>query len=291
MKNTILHRAIERIEKLYKEYSLPSTQLSKIAIKPQWNVVIGSKEHAGLALNFTGEHAIYGENESLPEIESLASYLGKGLFDFAKALVDQEELHRRALCLAALNALSLPFTDSKSLISRGYRVGGAEMEDFVRPDDLVCVVGHGGVVRLFVDKGRELHVTDMRPESTFQTLILDAQGIRKGPTKIIVHPAEDNQALLEKADVAIITACTLVNGSFDETMRFASKARVRGIYGPSAALAPEALFPEGINFIRSFRATNVPRFESDMENDMDMEVAMKGNQETYHIYGFLAADR
>jgi len=281
-----LDRALARLETLYRQQHLDPGRLRKLGIKPQWNVVMGTGGQSGLAMNFTGEHSVYGEEEALPQVDDLRPYLGKSLFDLAAYLVKSPDLHRRALCLAALNALSQPLTAPEALVARGFRVTVAEMEAFVRPDEIVTVIGHGGVVRQFMGRCRELHVTDMRPVSTFQTLLLDETGIRQGPTQLFVHPAEDNAELLARSDVVIITACTLVNGTFDQTLAMVKKARVVGLYGPSAQLPPEVYFPEGINFVRSFRATDPTRFEYDMENDMDMEVALKGNQQTYHIYGF-----
>ena len=54
----------------------------------------------------------------------------------------------------------------------------------------------------------------------------------------------------------------------------------------TAEAAPFAAQGRVADYIPALAAVDPARFEFDMENDMDMEVALKGNQQTYHVYGF-----
>jgi uncharacterized protein (DUF4213/DUF364 family) len=280
------------LKKIYEDEAIEPGNLKFVGVKPQWNVVAGTKGQTGLALNFTGEHAVYensgagdtSENQSV-QLELIQSKIGKDLFEFAESLLDVNDMQQRSLCLATLNALSNPLTDPDRLQRKGFKLSGTKMNEFVKPDDIVTIIGHGGIVRMFTGKCKELHVSDMRPKETFQTLIVSDKA-EYGPRDIELHLAEDNDEIVAKSDIVIITASTLVNDTFKEIVSTAKKARVIGLYGPSAQLSPEILFNYGINFIKSFRIVDHAKFEYDVVNDSDMEVAIKTFQSTYHIYGF-----
>lgn len=79
----------------------------------------------------------------------------------------------------------------------------------------------------------------------------------------------------------IITASTLVNGTFAEVMGYASKARLVGLYGPSASLLPDVFFEQGVGAVFSFRVTDPKAFVHDTMNDIDMEAAIKERQMPY----------
>ena len=81
-----------------------------------------------------------------------------------------------------------------------------------------------------------------------------------GPAGITVHPAEENREVLKDADVAIITASTLVNGTFEEVAGYAKHARIRALYGSSAQLIPDVLFENGINIVMSVAISDPARF-------------------------------
>jgi len=284
-KNSILKRAFESVAKTYRlENRTPGT-LRSIGIKPQWNVVIGTQGQCGLALNFTGEHAVYAQKENPGQIASFQMWIGRNLLDFAAHLLDQEDIQSRSICLATLNALSQPLTDFDRLKNKGFTFTGEEMPEFVRPEDVVMIIGYGGIVRFFAGKCKELHISDMRPKESFQTMIIGKQ-IGFGPKNITLHTADENKSIISRSDVVIITACTLVNDTFDELVQYAQKARVVGLYGPSAQLMPDFFLENGINFIRCFRVKDAQRFEYDMVNDQDMEVALKTYQQTYHVFNF-----
>ncbi len=146
--------------------------------------------------------------------------------------------------------------------------------------DIVAVVGYGNEVRHFRGRCRELHVTDIRPRETFETVIID-HTISHGPRDIHVHSTIDNEQVLKIADVVIISASTLVNNTFEDLLDFTGNARLVGLYGPGASLIPDEFFDRNIDFITSFHITDPVRFSDDMINDHDMEFSIRTTQKQY----------
>jgi uncharacterized protein len=280
----ILEKAYNFIRRKYETGKIVPGDLVKIAIKPQWNVILGTNGQCGQALNFTGEHSVY-ELEKTDFADDLKGRIGKPLFDLAKDYVGSEDMRKRSAGLAALNALSQPLIDKERLEKEGVKFTDKELVAFTGSDDIVTVVGFGGVVRQFIGKCKELHVTEMRPKSFFETTII-GKDVEIGPKDIIIHPAEENEEILSKSDVVLITGSTLVNDTFFQVLGYCTKARIINIYGPSAQLPPDFLFQYGINHIRSMKITDTRQFEIDMDNDPDLEVAIKANQEIYNAYNF-----
>jgi uncharacterized protein (DUF4213/DUF364 family) len=287
--NDILGETFKRLKSLYKKEKLTDEKLTKIVIKPQWNVVIGGERQSGIAINFTGKHAIYEEQDM--NFRELQRWIGKQLFEVAEENFSSGDLQTRSIGIAAMSALSQPLLEPISMKKRGFFLHpwldfqhagnqGMYLHDFVRPTDIVVIVGYGGVVRRFLGRCRELHVTEMRPKELFQTIIIGDQ-IEYGPQHIRIHSAEENNDVLSRADVVIITGSTLVNGTFEKLLSYARQARVIGMYGPSASFIPDVLFEQGVNFVSSFRVTDQSRFLYDTINDVDMEVALKQHQQSY----------
>jgi len=67
--------------------------------------------------------------------------------------------------------------------------------------------------------------------------------IEKNPRRLDLLPAEDRRRALKECDVAIITATTLLNHTFEETMDALGSPRVAVLMGPSTPLAAE-VFPD-----------------------------------------------
>ncbi len=151
------------------------------------------------------------------------------------------------------------------------------MEAAVRPEDIVSLIGYGGMVQNVLGRCRELHVADMRPPETLLTTII-GETVRLEPSQVNLHGAEDDEALLGGSDVVIITASSLVNGTIDELLRYAARARSVGLYGPSASVIPDVLFEEGADFVLSHRVQDRERFIEALMNDMNMESALRKYQ-------------
>ena len=274
---TLLRRTLQLLEKLYRERDLSGGQIQRIAVKPQWNAIIGTGGRCGLALNFTGIHDLYEDSRWVEE--TLRPLVGRDLFQVAREGLDSPGMADACLGIAALSALSQPFLSPASLAERGIHSGGdiEVLADIVREDDRVCVVGYGGIIRPLLGKVQELRVTEMRPKEAFQTLIVGEE-TEYGPQAVAVHPEEDNRAVLTSSDVNIITASSLINDTFDELLRSSAGARLIGVYGPSVTFVPDVLLEEGIDFVFSFWIRDTERFAFDAVNDVDLEVALKRNQ-------------
>jgi uncharacterized protein (DUF4213/DUF364 family) len=61
----------------------------------------------------------------------------------------------------------------------------------------------------------------------------------KIPERLDLLPAEDRRRALKECDIAIITATTLLNNTFEETMDRLGSPRVAVLMGPSTPLAAE----------------------------------------------------
>jgi uncharacterized protein len=63
--------------------------------------------------------------------------------------------------------------------------------------------------------------------------------IEKDPGRMDILTGEERKQALEDCDVAIITATTLLNGTFEETVDFLKAPRLVALMGPSTPLAAE----------------------------------------------------
>ncbi|NTW76728.1 MAG: hypothetical protein HGB33_02950, partial [Syntrophaceae bacterium] len=67
--------------------------------------------------------------------------------------------------------------------------------------------------------------------------------IEKNPDRLAILSPEAKQQALKDCDVAIITATTLLNGTFEETISFLGAPRLVALMGPSTPLIP-AIFQD-----------------------------------------------
>ena len=275
----ILERGYTRLVKEYERLGIKPGRVIKFVLKPTWNAVIGTNGCCGVAISFRGNHAIYEEDQTRFKLDELKTYVGASLFDVARDHMSSGVIRRSSIALAALNALSQPLLDEGRLERLGH--GSVKsFSDVVMEDDVVVIIGYGGLVKDYLGRCRELHVTDMRPAESLKTVVV-GDVVEYGPMEATVHSAKDNEVVLSQADVALITGSTLVNGTFNEVVGYASKARIRCLYGPSAQLLPDILFESGINAVMSVAISDPARFEYDMVNELDIEPALKRHQRKY----------
>ncbi|MBP2134023.1 uncharacterized protein (DUF4213/DUF364 family) [Methanomicrobium sp. W14] len=276
----ILKKGLKKLKEEYERINVPVPVAKYFGINPGWNAVIGTRKCCGVAMSFQDNNPLYGNDETAQDISLLESYIGKSLFEVAEDTMKDDLLSRHSIALASLNALSQPFVTDEMLNSKGYKTG-FEVKEMVKPTDNLVIVGYGGLVKSYAGRCKELHVTDQRPAETFQTTII-GDSIIKGPLGITVHPADENREVLENADVALITGSTLVNGTFDEVFGYAKNARIRAIYGSSAQLIPDVLFENNVNIAMSVAISDPERFEHDVLNAPDMEMALRKHQRKYN---------
>lgn len=283
--NADLQRAYVMIREMYHDKGIDPGKLRKIGFGNKWNYVLAEKDQSGLAFNFTADHAVYGEVDDPEQFIVLQPFIGKPLFEFIEYLLLKQGLQMRSLCLAALNALSYPLTSLSSLKERGIPVSSDERYDFIEREDIVTVIGYGGIVNQIYGRCKELHVSDMRPKHTLVTLVV-GEKIEYSPEKIVFHSAEDNAEILSKSDVVMISGCTIVNRTYQEIISSAKKARIIGMFGPSAQIVTDFLFSHGINYVASSRISNHSCQEYQLRNAMDFGGAIKSNMEAYYVYNF-----
>lgn len=241
--------AYEKIRSRYETDRRRPALLKNIVLYDKWVLVFASEGQAGMAFTFTGDHAVYGMQD-YGVLLNFQKYVGKPLFELAEAIMHEDSIPLRSLCLAVFNALSQPFLAAQ-ILKRSYD-DLTDVSDVFHKDDVISIVGYGGMLDRTMGKCRELHVLDMRPISRLQVTFIGEE-ITYGPRGIRFHSAEDAGFLLPRSDVILLTGCTLVNGTFQELAELSKGARVFGIYGPSAQIIPEYLAELGIHYISTCR--------------------------------------
>jgi uncharacterized protein len=281
-KDRFLEKTLARLEDLYRQENLTPGVLLKAALKPGWNVVIGTGIQCGMAMSFAGSNDVFGEARL--DREKLKSYVGKDLFEVAGDYLKSDSWQERAIGVASMSALSQPLLLPAQLQKRGFEVP-EKAEYFasqVRPDDITAVVGYGGGISQLLGKCKELHVTDMRPREVFQGVLI-GERIEYTPSEPQVHPEKDNKAVLSKATVVIITGSSLVNGTFEELMSYTQNARLVIAYGASVGLIPDVFFEQGVDFIHSHRVIDPAGFEQGVLTEMNMEMVIRSTQKSQAI--------
>lgn len=273
----LVQQTLHRLTQLYREEGLEPGTLTQVAVKPGWNVVIGSHGQCGMAMNFTGWDESFGAARL--DVEGLHRLVGQNLFRVADACVTAKSWQQRSVGVAAVSALSQPLLSASYLAPRGMAVDGPEMDlaHLTQPDDVVAIVGYGGSVQRLLGRCRELHVTDMRPRSAFQTMLI-GEKVEFVPAEVIVHPAEDDFSVLERATVVAITGSALVNRSFEGLLQHTSASRLVTAYGASVSLWPELLLRSGVDLVYTYRVSDPVAFAAAAVGEMNMEPAIQRTQ-------------
>jgi uncharacterized protein (DUF4213/DUF364 family) len=283
MKIQILEETLERLESLYEEEGFTPGILVKVGLKPGWNAVIGTEGQCGMAMSFTGSSEAFGKPRI--DLEQLKSYIGKDLFEVAGTYLKSSSWQERAIGVASLSALSQPLLEPSQLKKRGFEVPEkpTHFSALVKPEDIVAVVGYGGGITQLIGKCRELHVTDMRPRTAFQSILI-GENIEYTPREVQVHPEKENKEVLSQASVVIITGSSLVNGTFGELMSYTQKPRLIIMYGASVGLIPDVFLEQGIDGIHSYRVSDPAAFENGVLKEMNMESVIHTSQKSQSIW-------
>ena len=274
---TVLEKTFQQLKALYALEGVQPGRLDTIGLKPGWTVVVGGDGLCGTAFRFSGPHKVYEGNDGDPE--AMRAFVGKNLMEVAAENLHSSLIYEKSLAVACLGALSQPFLTPEALSKRGIRLwdGPDYVATVVKPEDVVTLIGYGGMVQNLLGKCKELHVADMRRPDTLLTTII-GETVRLEPEKVNLHGAEDDEPLLKTSDVVIVTGSSLVNGTVDALLRYAARARSVGLYGPSASIIPDVLFEKGADFVLSHRVQDPERFIEALINDMNMESALRKYQ-------------
>ena len=148
-------------------------------------------------------------------LKEAGTYVGSPAAETLKYLVDVKDALRRAIGVATANALVLP--------EKG-KTEDREATTYLnlQPGEKVAMVG------LFAPLVERIR-------STGATLTV----VEKNPERLEVLSADEKQKALKNCDVAIITATTLLNNTFEETIGLLGRPRSVVLMGPSTPLVPE----------------------------------------------------
>jgi len=246
-----LSPALLQIVQIYHQENRPIGVVEQISCSGKWLSVFGSENQVGMAFNFSGEHAVYGNIDPLP-LTKLQCFIGKNPVDLARHLENKSDILSLSLYLAVLNCLSNPLNNDYRLNKLGFVDSKCSVFDFVREEDFVTVIGAGGVIRQLGQRRNIIHVSGMRPQSSLISLVIGKE-IAQYPENIVFHPVEDNADLLACSDIVFITGCALVNQTFFELMPLIKKARIVCLFGPSAMILPDYLASLGVDYVHTVR--------------------------------------
>jgi uncharacterized protein len=208
-KGTILHRLYERLES--------SAKRRRIA-----DVRIGLS-YVGVRLdnNSTGLAAVLPDTtpRGCTVLKEAGTYAGSDAAGALIYLIEGRNYLHRAIGLATANALIRPPADTAEDLEATTCLN-------LKPGEKVAMVGlFAPLMERILATGAILTVIEKNPD-------------RLG----LLSPVEKKQALKE-CDVAIITATTIMNDTFEETLDFLGKPRSVALIGPSTPLVPD-IFPD-----------------------------------------------
>ena len=178
-------------------------------------------------------HSLQSETviECCQILESAGTLAGRPATEFLNR-ASSWDMAERILGIATINALSKIVFDAhpeKYSIERGNLIDVIE----VRPEDVVVLVGLiTPFVPVFKEKAKKLYILE--------------RGSRKEEG---VLPDTACEEVIPKADVAVITGSSLVNGTVDRLLELASGARVVALVGPTISCVPDPLFRRGADYV------------------------------------------
>ena len=243
---------LAEIRLAYQKAHMQPGILKKFIYGPRWLMVLADAGQWGIAFNFTGEHEVHGRQD-VSLLLNWQSYIGRDLFVLAEDLCQQKELILRSFCLAVLNALSRPLCLPERCMERGLKIREVNHDfHFLQPGEKAVVVGYGGLSGDLRQRLGEVHICEMRPLTTLQTLTVGEEVVY-GPKGVHFHEAVNNSQTLADADALFLSGCTLVNGTWQQLIRDAKQARIIGMFGPSAQLLPECLLKRGVHYLHTTR--------------------------------------
>ncbi len=117
------------------------------------------------------------------------------------------------------------------------------------------VIGFGGYINKCVEaeEVKELSIFDLTyntRQSEMNSWVQIAR--KKAPNKCIkINPPEGVQTMIGNADACFITGSSLVNGTLEQLLSFASESTYVVVQGQSASVIPQALFNRGVNMVQT----------------------------------------
>jgi uncharacterized protein (DUF4213/DUF364 family) len=274
---TILEETLDLLITLYGKNGLNPAKFARIGLKSGWTAILGTGKLCGTAFRFSGPHNVYQTKE--PDIEVTDKLEGRSLMDIAGKYLNSDIIQMRSIAVASISALSQPFLSIESLEERGFQVDDDRdyLYGILQPDDVVTLIGYGGMTRNILGRCKELHIADMRPVDSLPSMLI-REDVKDNHEPVFIHGPDEDEALLNKSDVVVMTASSLVNGTFDDLISYAAPARIKCLYGASASIIPDVLIRHGVSFIMSHHVRNPDKFIESMDSDANMEQSIRDYQ-------------
>lgn len=202
---TVLKRLYERLEG-----SAQNRKVADLRIGLSYVGIKLDNGSAGLAAVLPGSSA-----RGCTVLKEAGTYVGSSAAETLKYLVEAKDALRRAIGVATANALVFPKAGDNE---------DREATTFLdlKSGEKVAMVG------LFAPLVERIR-------STGATLTI----VEKNPERLDLLSPEDKEKALNECDVAIITATTLLNNTFEETIDLLGAPRSVILMGPSTPLVPE----------------------------------------------------
>ena len=229
--------------------------ISKIVLNGGFTGAVLENGQMGLAMNVRS-----GACSSADDKELLLSLIDTDALKACSLLLEKREekaaqSHERfminSVIVAIMNALSSPYLTEERLIAEGFGLRQEHPEDLVGKDDVVTIVGYGGMVRTISALVRKCFVTELEPE-IFSSWMFSANGIVKGPYCTDVVSALESEKYISLSNKVFVTGCALVTDTLDELLAL-SQGREIFMYGYTAAVLPRVLFSHGVTAIHTVR--------------------------------------
>ncbi|MCX5812930.1 MAG: DUF364 domain-containing protein [Proteobacteria bacterium] len=285
---TIMEETLDLLKTFYKKNGLDSAQLFRIGLRSGWTAILGTGKLCGTAFRFSGPHNVYQTTE--PDIEVIDKLAGRDLMDIAGKYLNSDIMQMRSIAVAAISALSQPFLTVESLAERRFQVEDDRdyLYGILKPDDVVTLIGYGGMTQNILGRCKELHIADMRPVHSLPAMLM-REDVKDNHEPVFIHGPDEDEALLNKSDVVVMTASSLVNGTFDDLICYAATARVKCLYGASASIIPDVLIKHGVSFIMSHHVRDPDKFIESMDSDTNMEQSIR-NYQPYQVISAAKGD-
>lgn len=168
-------------------------------------------------------------------IHQAGTIAGLPALEFLK-LIDSWDLGERVIGIATVNALSQIVFEAHPDRYRWDDKNLIDLLDIGR-DDTVVLVGYiKPFVPVFRSKAKQLYILE--------------RGIQREKG---ILPDTACEEIVPKADVAVITGSSLVNGTIDRLLELSENARTLALVGPTVSCVPDPLFKRGVDFIGGIR--------------------------------------
>ena len=268
-----IKRILELNLALYKKYDIPIANLEEFVFGFKWAMAIDNNKKISFALRIGNEKPI-AEYESI-----IRELIGKPLDQCITKLLLKEDDTLRTLLVVLSNLMSKPLNTVDLLKDRGIeRTEGLNFKYDVK-DMKVGLIGYGVYIRFFLNKCKEFHAFDLLPEKQILSYHISKDSTEVYPKNIYFHLGEDalkHTDVLKDLDIIIMSGSTLVNNSYLDILNACTKAKIKGIYGPSNELSPDYLLESGFNYIFSMNA-------KDSKTYLDCSFAAIPNFETFEV--------